>query len=211
MLAGGLHAITGPDHIAALLPSSVGKSAFVGAKAGAIWGLGHGLSAVILGYCAFFLKGTLSGRFSYLKHLTSFAENAVGVSLVVIGLMGVKESLEKDEPHEGEVEGSETSKGKGTSSRAIFANGLLHGFSWDGAPSIAPAVAMTSWRSASYFLLAYSLGTVIAMSISAGAIGGLSSKLGKFSQAPDFPKKLSLYSSLLAVGIGIYWIAQGFF
>ena len=30
--------------------------------------------------------------------------------------------------------------------RAIFANGILHGFSWDGAPSLAPALAMTSWR-----------------------------------------------------------------
>ena len=34
--------------------------------------------------------------------------------------------------------------------RAIFANGILHGFSWDGAPSLAPALAMTSWRAGDY-------------------------------------------------------------
>ncbi len=196
--------------MAALLPNSVGRSIWVGAKVGAIWGLGHGLSAIIVGLCAFFLKGKLAGKFSMLQKLTSLAENAVGASLVLIGLLGVKESLEQG--HDNDEEGNESSNGKKTmSSSAIFANGVLHGFSWDGAPSIAPAVAMSSWRAATYFLLSYSLGTVIAMSISASTIGALSSKLGKMSQAPDFPKKLSLYSSMLAVLIGIYWIAQGFF
>lgn len=179
---------------------------WVGARVGAIWGLGHGFSAIFLGLCAFFLKGKLTGRFSFLKHLTNLAENAVGASLVAIGLLGVKESLDTspDEQHDG--------KGKKIMSNgAIFANGLLHGFSWDGAPSLAPAIAMTSWRAATSFLVAYSLGTVITMSISASTIGALTNRLGKMSQTPDFPKKISLYSSLLAVCIGIYWIAQGFF
>lgn len=163
------------------------------------------MSAIFLGLCAFFLKGKLTGRFSVLQKLTNLAESAVGVSLVAIGLLGVKESMEVDHS----AESGEPTK-KSMSSGAIFANGVLHGFSWDGAPSIAPAVAMTSWRSAIYFLLAYSMGTVVAMSVSAGTIGALSSRLGQISQAPDFPRGLSFFSSLLAVFIGLYWIVQGF-
>jgi hypothetical protein len=140
-------------------------------------------------------------------------ENAVGISLVLIGLLGVKESLESDHYHP-DASLNEIQEKKSMRNRAIFANGVLHGFSWDGAPSIAPALAISTWQAAVYFLLAYSLGTVLAMSISASAIGALSSKiskLGNFSKSPDFPKKISLYSSMLATVIGIYWIALTIF
>lgn len=210
LLAGGLHAVTGPDHLAALLPSSVGKTGWGGARVGAIWGLGHGLSAMFLGYCAFFLKDKITGKFSFLDKLATLAETAVGVSLLAIGLLGVKESMEIEEEHAVDAM-NEGKGGKGSmTSRAIFANGILHGFSWDGAPSIAPAIAMTSWKAATIFLFSYSLGTIITMSISAGTIGALSTRIGKMSKTPDFPKGLSFFSSLLAVVIGLYWIAQSF-
>jgi hypothetical protein len=186
------------------LPNSVGKSGLVGAKVGAIWGLGHGVSATFIGFCAFFLKDRIGGKFT--SKLSSFTESAVGVSLLLIGLLGLKESLETSAE-----EKIEEASGKGMSNGAIFANGLLHGFSWDGAPSIAPAIAMTSWRSATFFLLAYSIGTIIAMSISAGTISSLSNRLGKISKAPDFPKKISIFSSCIAIAIGIYWIIQALF
>eukprot|EP00952_Eustigmatos_sp_NYUAD-ZCMA_P010120 41705-Eustigmatos_ZCMA.PRE.1 len=32
-------------------------------------------------------------------------------------------------------------------SRTVFFNGLLHGFSWDGTPTLAPALAFTNWGS----------------------------------------------------------------
>lgn len=206
--------LLGPDHLAAIIPNSMGKSVWYGAQLGALWGLGHGVSACLLGFTAFFLKGKISGKFHVLDKLSSLAEIAVGASLVGIGLLGIKESQEAEEFHI--EEGSETTTGTSKSTKtngglAVFANGLLHGFSWDGAPSLAPAIAMSSWRAASLFLGAYSLGTVIAMSISAGAIGAVSKKIGEISNRPDLPKKLSFFSSLFAVLIGVYWLAQSFF
>ena len=201
----------GPDHLAAIIPNSMGKSGWYGAQLGAVWGLGHGVSACILGFVAFFLKGKISGKFHFLDKLSSVAEVAVGLSLVGIGLLGIKESNEIEEIHPtGESLQTNTAK-KGSGLAAIFANGLLHGFSWDGAPSLAPAIAMSSWRAATTFLGAYSLGTVVAMSVSAGLIGTLSSKLGELSNQPDLPKKLSIFSSMFAVVIGIYWIIQSVF
>lgn len=195
--------IIGPDHLAALLPSSVGKSGWYGAKVGAVWGMGHGISATLLGFTLFFLKDKIGGKFAFLEKITNLAESAVGLSLVAIGLLGVKESLAKD--HDDQAAASEQ---KATSYQAIFANGLLHGFSWDGAPSIAPAIAMTSWKAAGLFFGAYSVGAMITMSIVAGTIAWLSSRMGQLSNNPQLPKKLSLISSLIAVVIGLYWLLQ---
>jgi hypothetical protein len=94
LLSGGLHAVSGPDHLAALLPPSVGKSGWYGLKLGATWGLGHGVSAIFLGMCAFFLKGRMSEQFSILQKLGKYTEAAVGLSLFVIGAIGVKENLD---------------------------------------------------------------------------------------------------------------------
>lgn len=92
--------ISGPDHLAAILPASVGQSFVGGAKIGAAWGLGHGVTATILGALAFFLKGKMSSKFKVLEKLSSFADSAIGLSLIVIGLIGVKENVDagrKDE------------------------------------------------------------------------------------------------------------------
>jgi hypothetical protein len=190
---------------------------------GAIWGLGHGISATIIGYAAFFLKGKLSGKFLFLQKLTTLAESAVGLSLVAIGLLGIKESLEKDDDqvenntdnsNKESLNNSDSSNNNSNNKKlpvtAIFTNGMLHGFSWDGAPSIAPALAMSSWKTATMFLASYSIGTVIMMSLAASAIGIVSSQLGQISKSPDFPKRISFFSSLIAMLIGVYWIWQGF-
>lgn len=162
LLSGGLHAISGPDHLAALLPPSVGKPGWYGLKLGATWGLGHGVSAIFIGLCAYFLKGTMSTQFSILQRLSKYAEAAVGFSLLVIGAIGIKENMElQNEKNSSSSEDEIVGKMSMTtfkSSVSIFLNGILHGFSWDGAPSIAPALAMTSWRSALSFLLSYCIG-----------------------------------------------------
>ena len=49
LLAGGLHAISGPDHLAALLPRIMGKKWHSSMRIGATWGLGHGFSATVIG------------------------------------------------------------------------------------------------------------------------------------------------------------------
>lgn len=49
LLAGGLHAISGPDHLAALLPRIMGQRWRNSMRIGATWGLGHGFSATFIG------------------------------------------------------------------------------------------------------------------------------------------------------------------
>lgn len=216
LLSGGLHAITGPDHLAALIPPSIGHAGWYGMKLGATWGLGHGISAIFLGLSAFFLKGKVSNRFKFLQKLSTLAESTVGISLIVIGFIGIKENLEKEEENkvwtdENKQKGDEdVTPSTLKSSQAIFANGILHGFSWDGAPSLAPALTMTTWRGALSFLVSYCIGTMIAMSLASGAVSEGSLRLGKAINNPDLPRNLSLVSSLIAIIIGVYWVVQVF-
>jgi cytochrome c biogenesis protein CcdA len=198
--------IVGPDHLAAILPSSVGLDGWFGMRIGAIWGLGHGMSAILIGAVAFLLKGTVTSRFKFIETLSSLAENAVGFSLIVIGLLGLKENM-FDSDSVSAVEDSE----KPRNFSAIFLNGVLHGFSWDGAPSLAPAVTMTSWSATMGFLLSYCLGTVVTMSIASGILSEGSKRIGSVTGNPNASKNLSIGSSVVAVMLGLYWVLKSKF
>jgi hypothetical protein len=212
LLSGGLHAVTGPDHVAAVLPNSMGQRWWAGLRVGAIWGLGHGISTMILGLAALMVKNQMSARFKMIEGLSKLAESAVGFSLVFIGLMGIKEVREMG--NEGSGHGADArgvTQSRPRSQRAILMNGLLHGFSLDGAQTIAPALAMKGLHSAVFFLVAYCFGTMAAMAITAGALGESSIRLFKNnSNNADLPKKLAFTSSLVALIVGLYWVLKVF-
>ena len=237
--------------MAALIPRCCGLPWFRAARVGAVWGFGHGISATILGVCGYlFKKGVrLSGvfgaganggnSFDLLHHAGSFLELAIGMSLIIVGLLGIKEAREWESPspdHSGiacdvliESDDGKTMTTTNKSvpqslsaavtpaelainpnrsaKRAVLFNGILHGFSWDGAPSLAPAVAISTLRGSLTFLLSYALGTMVAMSFATTIIGeGTRRAAGKLDR-PDLPRDLSLVSSFLALVVGIVWCA----
>merc|ERR1712113_382618 len=100
ILGGALHAIAGPDHLAALLPRCCGQRWWRAGRVGALWGTGHGISATILGLLAFGLKNRISFSAKFLHGASSAMEIAIGASLVVIGLLGMKEAREWKEEME---------------------------------------------------------------------------------------------------------------
>jgi hypothetical protein len=219
---------TGPDHLAALLPRCVGQRWYRAGRVGALWGMGHGVSATIIGTLAYFLKSTLSAQHSRISQLLSGAshvtEIAVGLSLVVIGAMGIREAREwRDEigggggvvnhhhqPQSLSAAATEAGLKNAQRGRSIVFNGILHGFSWDGAPSLAPALAVASWTGNLAFLSAYAAGTMVAMAITTTLIGEGTRKAGQFFQRPDIPQKLSYFSSILAIAIGVVWCGLAF-
>lgn len=214
IFAGGLHAIAGPDHLAALLPRCVGQRWHRAGRIGALWGMGHGLSATIIGVLAFGLKSQVQKApriKAALTGATHLTEIAVGLSLIVIGAMGIREARDwKDEMVEGgepqSLSAAAVESGSKTAqARAVIFNGLLHGFSWDGAPSLAPAIAVATWGGNLAFLSAYAAGTMAAMAITTTLIGEGTRRAGEVFNRPDIPQKLSLYSSILAMVIGCIW------
>ena len=72
LFAGGLHAVTGPDHLAALLPLCMGRRWWIALYTGGYWGLGHGIGAALVGALAFAIRGAMN-----LDLLSSYMEAAV--------------------------------------------------------------------------------------------------------------------------------------
>jgi len=91
---------------------------------------------------------------------------------------------------------------------AVVLNGFLHGFSWDGTPSLAPALALPDLPSVLMFLLAYCGGTMLSMSAAAIIIGEGSLAVGEKLHRPDLPQKMSLVSSALAFAVGAFWTVR---
>jgi len=211
-VSGGLHAISGPDHLAVLLPRCCGQRWYRAGRIGALWGIGHGMSALVVGVAAFAIKT----RFHYVTKkfpaaLANVAiEFAVGLSLVMVGLLGIKEAREwehelLDTPAQSLSAAAAETGIKQTQNKAVVLSGLLHGFSWDGAPSLAPALAVATWRGNITFLLAYGLGTIATMGLATTLIGEGTRLSGKFFKRPDIPQKLSLVSSIIALAMGTVW------
>lgn len=223
-LSGSLHALSGPDHLAAILPFILGYKWYKAAYFGSLWGLGHGLAASLLGILGFHVKDTLLGN-NLLPQLTNFADYAIGVTLIIIGTMGIHECQEGSDaiiresgtsndstitlteirtlrPFEiGGTELEEKSQSmmlrgqKVLTSVAIpitiFANGCFLGLSWDGLPSLAPALALYSWEHLFAFLAAYCLGTVLTVATASGFIGESTRWLSTVTSM-DLPRRLAL-------------------
>jgi hypothetical protein len=185
--------------------------------------MGHGVSATIIGVLAFFLKNRLTGSAGgrqikrWLAGMSHVTEIAVGLSLILIGIMGIHEAREWQEEMEtaqpqslSAAAADSTVNRKDAKKRAVILNGILHGFSWDGAPSLAPAVAVATWSGNLAFLSAYAMGTMTAMAVATTIIGEGTRKAGQVMERPDLPQKLSLISSFIAIAVGAIWCGLAF-
>ena len=217
---------SGPDHLAAVMPACLGQRWWRSSRVGAIWALGHGVSAMFIGFLGFFLKDRLArgaGSAVMMRAVSSWADVAVGASLIIIGAFGIKEARGFESAPADLSAAGNTFDAFGKvqrRNRTIMLNGMLHGFSVDGTPSLAPALALPSAGAVFVFLVAYCLGTILAMGTVTTVIGEGSLRLGSsleqvthprtivltrvrtpshlhrssLALQPDFPKKLSLGS-----------------
>lgn len=212
LFAGGLHAVTGPDHLAALLPLCMGRRWWVALYTGAYWGLGHGIGAALVGALAFAVRGALN-----LDVLSTYMEAAVGVSIMIIGINGISEAQEWAVDHEGPTEVAKahslevalSQPPRAVSIASTLGTGILHGCSGSGhLLGVMPALAMPSWSIAATYLVAFGLGTMAAMSIFTGVVGELSSQMSEQLNDPRTPGRLALASSIFALLMGGLWTGR---
>jgi len=195
-------------------------------RVGGYWGLGHGIGASLMGAIAFAVKGSFN-----VLALSDFLEAGVGVTLILIGLYGLKEThsyyhtrAKKDD----DIEMSHTncshshshaSPGHGHSHEkhlqhtysvgpvAVVATGIFHGFSGTGhLLGVIPALTLPSWQSAGSYLSMFCIGTTVAMSCFTGTVGHASIVMRKHLDIPDLPVRLSLISSCVAIAVGLIWL-----
>jgi len=94
MLAGVLHTLTGPDHLAALAPLTIGRSRAQSTLLGGLWGCGHNTGQILFGMVFLVLRDRLSLN---MELISQWGQGVVGVTLVLIGMLGFKEAMELDD------------------------------------------------------------------------------------------------------------------
>lgn len=212
--AGCLHTLSGPDHLAALAPLSIGRTRIESAAVGALWGCGHDAGQVIFGLFFLLLKDRL-----HIEIIRNWGTRVVGFTLLVIGAMGIKEASEVPTPcvalDNGECdvsvyEGLENPEiGKKKIGFATFATGIVHGLQPDALMMILPALALPSRLAGAAFLIMFLVGTVIAMGSYTVLIGSCSQALKE--KIPRITEKLTWASSLVAIGLGLSLLISQFF
>nr|XP_043613099.1 uncharacterized protein LOC122585065 [Erigeron canadensis] len=214
--AGCLHTLSGPDHLAALAPLSIGRSRVESALVGALWGCGHDAGQVIFGLLFLLLKDRL-----HIEIIRTWGTRVVGFTLLVIGAMGIREASEVPTPcvalENGECDVSvyEASLADPTVGKkkkigfATFATGIIHGLQPDALMMVLPALALPSRLAGAAFLGMFLVGTVIAMGSYTVFIGSCSQALK--DRIPRITEKLTWISSMVAIALGLGIIISQFF
>ncbi|XP_031250493.1 uncharacterized protein LOC116108384 isoform X1 [Pistacia vera] len=212
--AGCLHTLSGPDHLAALAPLSIGRTRLESAAVGALWGCGHDAGQVIFGLLFLLLKDRL-----HIEIIRNWGTRVVGLTLLAIGAMGIREASEIPTPcvalENGECDVSvyESLENPAVVKKKIglatFATGIVHGFQPDALMIVLPALALPSRLAGTAFLIMFLLGTVVAM-------GSYTVFLGSCSQAlkdrvPRITEKLTWASSIIAMALGVAILISQFF
>jgi len=214
--AGCLHTLSGPDHLAALAPLSIGRSRLESAAVGALWGCGHDAGQVIFGLLFLLLKDRL-----HIEIIRTWGTRVVGFTLLVIGAMGIKEASEVPAPcvalENGEcdvsvyetLENPKIEKKKKKIGFATFATGIVHGLQPDALMMVLPALALPSRLAGAAFLGMFLVGTVIAMGSYTVFIGSCSEALK--DRVPRITEKLTWAASIVAIALGLAIIVSQFF
>ncbi|CAL9170209.1 unnamed protein product [Musa hybrid cultivar] len=204
-LAGCLHTLSGPDHLAALAPLSIGRTKMESAIVGALWGCGHDAGQVLFGLLFLMLRDRL-----HIEVFRTWGTRVVGLTLLVIGALGIREASEVpascvalDQPSD------LSSTGKRKIGLATFATGIVHGLQPDALMIILPALALPSRLAGAAFLCMFLVGTVFAMASYTVFIGTCTEALKE--RAPRITEKLTWAASLIAISMGLALLITPFF
>lgn len=215
-LAGLVHVLSGPDHLAAIAPLASDRRRAPWA-AGALWGLGHSTGVLLVGVLALWLREQLP-----LDALSSWSERVVGLVLVGIGLWGLHRSMRRHVHAHAHSHGAlrhehahlhAQSVGSGPShlrarhshTHASFLVGVLHGLAGSShLIGVLPALALPGLLTSTGYLGGYGAGTVAGMALFAGGVGWLAGRAR--SHGPEAPRWLLSASSALALIVGAAWL-----
>lgn len=191
LLAGGLHVLSGPDHLAAVLPLSVRLPERAHAI-GAVWGLGHGGSMLLWLLAALCFRQLLP-----LEFVSELAELLVGFALLWVGLLGVRRELRRRcarVPHE-PCEDIE----KQNSVTEAFGFGVLHGSA--GAGHLAATLPMLGLSAQGSVL--YCAGFTLSGVASMAFFGACTRRLVR---NPSIASQARPFCALSALLVGGFWI-----
>jgi sulfite exporter TauE/SafE len=214
LLAGVVHVLSGPDHLTAIAPLAAHqrKGAWV---PGLRWGIGHFAGVAAVGLLSLWLRDRLP-----VSLLSSWGDRVVGVVLFAVGLWAVRCALrEKLHAHEHEHEGERhvhvhvhpdrvehTQPTAHRHTHAAFAIGTLHGFAGSAHfLGILPMLALPTRLQAISYLLAFGVGTVLAMAMFAYGMGMVATRCQV--TGARFYRGMMSTCGAAAMVIGAFWVS----
>ena len=216
LVAGALHVLTGPDHLAAVAPLAAGSGNRPW-RAGFSWGVGHTGGVLLVGLLAVLVRGVLP-----LDSISSWSERLVGLALIAIGIWSGHRVFRTrvhvhHHAHDGVPHSHAHFHGAGVLAHdaspvvehrhvhASFGFGVLHGLAGSShVLGILPALAFSTNQSAIVYLLSYGVGTVAAMTAFSSVIGVVASR-AEFNGVQVYQGLLAA-CSLAAIGVGTFWL-----
>ena len=185
-LAGGIHVLAGPDHLAAVAPFAIRGRARAWLS-GIRWGIGHSVGVGLVALLAWWLREALP-----LERISGISEQIVGVVLIAIGLWTLRGALKHrvhHHPHEHvgrrhvhmhvhRVQKEHASPGAHEHSHAPLWVGVLHGAAGSSHfLGVLPALALPTRSEAAFYLAGYALGTIGAMTVFAAFLGVITARV----------------------------------
>ena len=213
LAAGSVHVVSGPDHLAAVLPLAVADRRRA-ARVGLWWGVGHGGGVLALAALGQLLAGQVD-----VELLSAFSERIVGVLLLGLGAWALHRSRlvrvhahthDHDDDGHAHVHvhvGDRTvdspdhaSAGHGTHRHSAFGFGMVHGAAGAGHLfGVLPSLVMAPSEAAVY-LAAYFVAAVASMTLFAAGAAAL-------VRGPGWVPGALRLSGALSVIVGVGWLA----
>jgi hypothetical protein len=198
LLAGLVHALSGPDHLSAVAPLVIGEQRRRW-RMGLFWGIGHSLGVWAVGLLALTLRGIFP-----VENVSSWSERLVGLVLIGLGLWGLHRAFvsrlaRHPHPHDhGEARPARPG-------RAAVWIGGLHGLAGSShLLGVLPALALPSRSAALSYVVGFGFGSVVAMTTFSSALGLIAARLtGRHAWA--YQALLATFSGA-AIVVGGYWL-----
>jgi hypothetical protein len=212
-VAGIVHVLSGPDHLAAVSPIVAGDPRRSW-RVGLYWGLGHASGVWAIAAAALIFKQALP-----LGLLEKWSEWLVGVVLIAVGLWTLRRALQHRIHHHEHVhdgtrhshfhlhhdarnrQGQEAHR----HSHAPLGIGLLHGIAGGRhLVGVLPVVLLPTRGAALAYTISYGLGAMAAMVGFAWIMGGIARRW-MMKHANAYSLVLGGFS-VLAIGVGMAWL-----
>jgi sulfite exporter TauE/SafE len=207
-LAGFVHVLTGPDHLAAVTPMAVaGRQR--GWVSGWTWGFGHASGVVLVAMLAVLLRDVLPP----VEAISAWSERIVGAALIAVGLWALRRSTQmRTATHaHGVVSHRHLHIESGPAwlrrlghPHASFCLGVLHGVAGSSHFfGVLPALALPSMAASMTYILAFGAGTVAAMTGFAAAVGTAALRLPHDAL---LQRVMMVAAAVLAITVGTVWL-----
>lgn len=186
VVAGFLHVLAGPDHLAAVAPLAVAADRRAW-RSGLTWGLGHTAGVLAVGALLLSLRELLP-----VDVLSPWSDRLVGAALIAVGAYGLWRARAAHQHHHAAV-------------GASFGMGTLHGLAGSSHLfGVLPTLALASWLDGGMYLAGFGLGAIAAMTGFATLVGAAAAAAGP--SRPVMRRRLLYTSSIAAVVVGSVWL-----